>query len=890
MKVLLSGGVKTENILSAIRKKFTASGDEFIVEKFIDDVGDIYARGDYFDKAIVTEQSITKEYSIKDEGEIRRRINQFAIDNSKRQRKALFVFLTQNENIANMIYEEILPILNYSAVVYKQPPYSVQFFVTLVLKDVKQLPEDIVFKPQSVTSDIEYSNELVEAEDETKTVVTDEVSAGALFGAAGFSSNTDTNDDLSNDFDDDFESDFDSDFDDSFDDSFDEESNSSGEEFNDNNDFENNFDESDNSFGDNFDNNNFDNNNDFNNNSEFNNNNDFNNSEQYAGDFDENTGGQNGNFDTEMTDGSNDNYEAGDGYDNYDNNGNGYDNSYNAPEDNYTNYQNNDNVDNYEYGNQEDGYNNQEDGYNNQEYSNTDNSYNDSQEYNDGSEDNVMGQQYDKNGFNNDQYEDNQNQNFIPGFDEDEYTDENNQEDLFSGYTDDNGGMNQGNMNNSAFEFNNEDYSQSEFNNPNMVNGQSNEFNQPNGFDQNNGFSQPGAFDQPGMYDANPQQNIPTGMGFDQSDYDTNGQGQMGMNPNAVNMNAGMDSSAAVAAGAGLLAGAAAVGKGLIGGKKGFIGKSKKLSKVVGGNAGVQQQMQGAPQIGTEAINGKHTANVNKVRNNIKAFAARGNSIVVTGCGGCGTSTIAYNLANIICQLGYTVLLVDMDTDGRTQNYISRVNYESMESDGANLMAAVNSSTGLNNQMSVVKQGFHLLTMGIGADVAPVEELLHKEKLGRFINMAKVQHNFVIYDIPFNKATTFLSDVTYGCDNIVLAVDSSNWGITKMMLNVCNIASEDMQDTIFNRAQVVFNRYRNLNKVFGKRIRTASDIMKVVDDQVLDLIGDDPGFYFQKLTISGIINDDPAMEDGWFENVQYSDTRKGQNVFLELLQNIVLKK
>ena len=851
MKVLLSGGVKTDNILMAIQKKFLSSGDEFIVEKFIDDVGSIYARGDYFDKAIITEQSITREGSITDENEIRQRINNFAIENSRRQRKALFVFLTQREEMANIIYEEILPILNFSSVVYKHPPYSVQFFVTLVLKDVKQLPEDIVFKPAAITSDIEYSHDLVE-EEETENTIQSEVAANALFNQSmnninsDFNSNTDSEDlGMPDGFFDELDE-----LDDSTTNEYDNQqgSDTSYEEFSDSN---TNYDNSYNEYEDNYS-------------------------------FDEAEVTSDENLNTSISNGYTDNYSEENLGEN--NISEEFDTDSNKPEYSDTNseYESFDNTDGQDIS---ETYTEHNDETNDVEDSNV-NDYT-------GSDEDNMSQQYNDDRNNNNQYDDNMSSNFLPGFDEDDYSDDENQQDLYSGYTEETDNLSQGNgMNNNtdfsddAFGFDDNDYQQEEVNNAHPVNSQSGAFGfNDNDYQQgefNNAHpvnNQSGAFDQPGMYDDSNGQsnNFGANIGFDQSDYVQDADNRIN---NPIDNSAQMNN---------VPGGFATPAKGLLGKAK-FFGKKTQVTKKFGGNNNANVVNDNGANISNESINGKQTANVNKVRNNIKAFAARGNSIVVTGCGGCGTSTIAYNLANIICQLGYTVLLVDMDTDGRTQNYISRVNYESMESDGANLMAAVNSSTGLNNQMSVVKQGFHLLTMGIGADVAPVEELLHKEKLGRFINMAKVQHNFVIYDIPFNKATTFLSDVTYGCDNIVLAVDSSNWGITKMMLNVCNIASEDMQDTIFNRAQVVFNRYRNLNKVFGKKIRTASDIMKVVDDKVLDLIGDDPGFYFQKLTISGIINDDPAMEDGWFENVQYSDTRKGQNVFLELLQNIVLKK
>jgi Mrp family chromosome partitioning ATPase len=330
-------------------------------------------------------------------------------------------------------------------------------------------------------------------------------------------------------------------------------------------------------------------------------------------------------------------------------------------------------------------------------------------------------------------------------------------------------------------------------------------------------------------------------------------------------------------------------------GLKGIFGKKKGTAQYQ--NAASQlnapQPVQGWQQeVQTQQVNtGRHRGvDINTIKQQLKPFASRGNSIVVTGCGGCGTSTIAYNLANIVHQLGYSVLLVDMDTEGRTQSYISKTNYDSMEPDGANLMSAVNSSTGTSAQEAIVKQGFHLLTMGLGTDTAQVNELLHKEKISRFANLVKSSHDFVIYDIPFKSATDYLSEITYTADNLVLVADASNWGITKLMLNVCNISADDMQDTIFNRAQLVFNKYRNLTKVFGRKVRTGIDITKIIDMKVQELIGEDPGFHFEDLHIAGILNDDPDFEQSWFEMVQYSDTQKGQAIFLELLEHIVLKK
>lgn len=279
-----------------------------------------------------------------------------------------------------------------------------------------------------------------------------------------------------------------------------------------------------------------------------------------------------------------------------------------------------------------------------------------------------------------------------------------------------------------------------------------------------------------------------------------------------------------------------------------------------------------------------------QLRATLDAFASRGNSIVVTGCGGCGTSLVAYNLANTIVNLGYTCLLVDMDTNGRAQSYISRDSYDSIDSDGHGLVSAINSSSGINAHIAIIRQCFHLLTLGLGSDIKPIDQLLNRDKLSRFANLAKTSHHFIIYDMPFKTATDFAKDLTFMADNIVLTVDSSTWGVTKTMLEVCNIESDDMQDTIFSRAQLLFNKYRGLNKVLGRKVKSAVDITKAMDRQVLELIGEDTGYYFQNMHICGVINDDNAVEEGWFSSKPYSETPQGQQIFTELLCNIVLKR
>lgn len=272
----------------------------------------------------------------------------------------------------------------------------------------------------------------------------------------------------------------------------------------------------------------------------------------------------------------------------------------------------------------------------------------------------------------------------------------------------------------------------------------------------------------------------------------------------------------------------------------------------------------------------------------IESFASRGNSIVVTGSGGTGVSTIVLNMANFIASLGYSVLIVDMDTMHRTQSYITKQSYNSIEAGDSSLMTTINSGSPAERYAKVVRPGIHLLSMWMGGDCVPVGDIIKREKLPRFINSIKSSYNFAIYDIPFEYATTVLQDVIYTADNIVNVVDCSNYGISKFMLDYCNIASEEMQEALFNRTEIVFNKFRGLDTVMGRKVRKFTDILKILDDKVIDLTSTDSGIYFSNMHIVSKLDYDDRFEEQWFGNKWYSDTPEGRAIFGQLVGDIIL--
>ena len=849
MRVLLSGGKKTYNIIDGIRKKFTTSGDDFVVIEYLDDILDMFNRGDYFDKAVIIEQSITRDGAITDEMQIRQRINKFSIDISKKVHKSNYVFLSQDQDIASMIYDEILPIANDSAVVFMKPPYKATFFADLIVKEAADLPREWVFEPELAVPEMEDlgfdstdTNEEIDTTDMDLGMDLPEMPTNDIFGGDEYSIE-DNQGRISDNL--------------GINEGFEAENIGVPE------DLENLLDGTNQEYTEE----NTDNNSGFGNNFEGGFEDSFSDEQGPWNENEQNSWqGDNAGFlqdapiETDVMEPIKQSEELPDYTEQQDNASfiPGFDDV-------------NDDFNNGEYiGTQADSFDNLDidsqnqtfegDGFTDTQEENFSDMYSDQSQGQGFSNDMYSNQNQD---FSGDMYEDSQGQNFddsmyngqSQGFDEDMY--DGVQQDTY-------GNTEQGQFSDDMYDTEQMQDSMQGFSGDMYGNEQQDEYQTTMEND---------------MYNGNP-------VGFDQQSY---------------------DQAAMIAAAA---AGATAMAANNLNNqvqqptmqvqkKKGLRGLFSKGQNSQAQYQNMANQLNTAQPVqswqqDTQAMvnsgNDNNKVDVNYIKQQLRPFASRGNSIVVTGCGGCGTSTVAYNLANIINQLGYTVLLVDMDTEGRAQSYISKTNYDSMEPDGANLMSAVNSSNGISAQESIVKQGFHLLTMGLGTDTAPVSELLHKEKISRFVNLAKTSHNFVIYDVPFSSATGFLSEITYMTDNLVLVADASNWGITKLMLNVCNISLDDMQDTIFSRAQLVFNRYRNLTKLLGKKVRTGVDITKVVDMKVQELIGEDPGFHFEDLHIAGIINDDPEIENGWFDNVQYSDTPKGQAIFLELLEHIVLKK
>ena len=283
--------------------------------------------------------------------------------------------------------------------------------------------------------------------------------------------------------------------------------------------------------------------------------------------------------------------------------------------------------------------------------------------------------------------------------------------------------------------------------------------------------------------------------------------------------------------------------------------------------------------------------NLNDTAKLFAAFANRGNSIMVTGAPGAGTSTVAYHLANILRLMNYNVLLVDFDVKGRQQTYIQAANYNATDHDEVRLAQAVNSSQGINQYIAIASQNLHLLNLGLDVDDKPIEQVIQRNRVMKFANQQKNGHHFVIYDVPFEYAAGHLEDITTMADNIVVVQDASTWGAMKTLLYMMNVGDDAILETFFNKAQILFNRYKPNAKILGEKIRRPQDIQRAMDKQLTDLVGADIGYSFRAIHVCGTLNFNQALEDGWLnkDKFQWSATKDGQKAFVEILKSIVFR-
>ncbi len=274
----------------------------------------------------------------------------------------------------------------------------------------------------------------------------------------------------------------------------------------------------------------------------------------------------------------------------------------------------------------------------------------------------------------------------------------------------------------------------------------------------------------------------------------------------------------------------------------------------------------------------------------LRAYKSRGNTIVCSGTKESGTSTLVANLANVIAVNGYTVLVVDLDYNGRTQCIINSELFNNIHEADPNmngLRYALNNKSGdLIGYTMPVKEGYNVLTTGLGVDLQKLEDVVRDPRNIRdFLYTAKGQYDFVIFDCPFEKLIRDFKDIALNIDNIVLDLEPDSKDLIEFMMMLCNVEDVKVRELLFNRAGIIFNKYVKHKYVLGKKNPTPVQMLKSIDEIVYNITGYSQEFY--KMHIINTIPSDERFEDFMFSKKFISDTPEGMKLYLNVLRSIL---
>ena len=279
-------------------------------------------------------------------------------------------------------------------------------------------------------------------------------------------------------------------------------------------------------------------------------------------------------------------------------------------------------------------------------------------------------------------------------------------------------------------------------------------------------------------------------------------------------------------------------------------------------------------------------------KHQLDQIAKRGEVMVVTGLEGSGTSSLAFNLASILSKVNHKVLIVDLDTELKSQHIMSAETYNSMDISSDNIKRTLeNDVNHAFTYVTLVKKNLHLLGTGIACEPFEITDEDEISKLLKMIEMFKKEYDYVICDIPLKQLVKGFNDLINRASDIVLSIDSSTIGLINTLNVLCNIDNEYLLDSIFsNKTSIVYNKMRVMKDLLGKSINLASKrSLDVIDKVVTEFAGYEISYKFSNMRLVGYVPYINDYEKYVNSHEQFCDNGKGRGLLMQLLKNILVK-
>ena len=279
----------------------------------------------------------------------------------------------------------------------------------------------------------------------------------------------------------------------------------------------------------------------------------------------------------------------------------------------------------------------------------------------------------------------------------------------------------------------------------------------------------------------------------------------------------------------------------------------------------------------------------------LDSYSRRGHCMLVSGTSNSGTTTLAGNIANVVAGLGYNVAIVDFDLSKRGQTYLSRDAFMAVNSDSNytdTLMKVINNrNSNISANSAIVKTGLNLFGTSVEEDTPNIEKIVKSQNdLRDFIYNLKTIYNFIVIDSPMDYLDKHLSELVVSSDSIVLTVEPTNKSLLEFTMNLVNIEEYKVSRDIFSRAKIVASKVSSsVDKILGKKCNNYNSMLRLLDQHIYDVTGNETGGMFSNLRVSGVIPNIVNLDSYIYSKGYFSDTKLGKEMYLSVLSAIMIE-
>ncbi|MEW6735810.1 MAG: ParA family protein [Acidobacteriota bacterium] len=188
--------------------------------------------------------------------------------------------------------------------------------------------------------------------------------------------------------------------------------------------------------------------------------------------------------------------------------------------------------------------------------------------------------------------------------------------------------------------------------------------------------------------------------------------------------------------------------------------------------------------------------------------------------GGCGKSTVAFNLSVSFAKEGYQTLAIDLDQQG---NLSAALGVDINEITLTSYRLLIDEAAEIDPYLVEVRPRLKLLPSTIDLDA---DDLLEAKKVNRELLLRKKlkpvmrEFDIIVIDTPPAMRAATLNGLTVA-DTVIIPIDSSYFallGLSQLLRVIAAIREAHKPDLVIRALNTMFNRRQSLDKQIRKRI------------------------------------------------------------------------